>query len=140
MGVDVFLKVGDIQGESTDAKHAGEIEVVSWAWVGFFEVGVRVDAARNKPQTGGVDALRGRPFARVECQRGNPLVRNDDIRREGAAFADDRPVLDDDIGACHAVPACFRPLCRAPGTKGSKTCSIVSAVIPSPQSETRMTA
>ena len=38
MGVDVFLKVGDIQGESTDAKHAGEIEVVSWAW-GILQTG-----------------------------------------------------------------------------------------------------
>lgn len=32
MAVDVFLKVGDIKGESTDAKHAGEIEVLSWSW------------------------------------------------------------------------------------------------------------
>ena len=32
MAVDVFLKLGDIKGESTDAKHAGEIEVLSWSW------------------------------------------------------------------------------------------------------------
>ena len=32
MAVDVFLKLGDIKGESTDAKHAGEIDVLSWSW------------------------------------------------------------------------------------------------------------
>lgn len=32
MAVDVFLKLGDIKGESQDAKHAGEIDVLSWSW------------------------------------------------------------------------------------------------------------
>ena len=32
MAVDVFLKVGDIKGESKDAKHEGEIDVLSWSW------------------------------------------------------------------------------------------------------------
>ena len=32
MAVDVFLKLGDIKGESTDAKHADEIDVLSWSW------------------------------------------------------------------------------------------------------------
>jgi type VI secretion system secreted protein Hcp len=32
MAADVFLKLGDIKGESTDAKHAGEIDVLSWSW------------------------------------------------------------------------------------------------------------
>src|SRR5262245_6648499 len=32
MAVDVFLKLGDIKGESKDAKHAGEIDVLSWSW------------------------------------------------------------------------------------------------------------
>jgi type VI protein secretion system component Hcp len=32
MAVDVFLKLGDIKGESKDSKHAGEIEVLSWSW------------------------------------------------------------------------------------------------------------
>lgn len=32
MAADVFLKVGDIKGESTDAKHSGEIDVLSWSW------------------------------------------------------------------------------------------------------------
>ena len=29
---DVFLKLGDIKGESTDDKHAGEIDVLAWSW------------------------------------------------------------------------------------------------------------
>ena len=32
MAVDVFLKMGDIKGESKDSKHPGEIEVLSWSW------------------------------------------------------------------------------------------------------------
>jgi type VI secretion system secreted protein Hcp len=30
--VDYFLKVDGIDGESTDSKHAGEIELESWSW------------------------------------------------------------------------------------------------------------
>jgi type VI secretion system secreted protein Hcp len=29
---DMFLKIGDIKGESADAKHPGEIEVLAWSW------------------------------------------------------------------------------------------------------------
>ena len=29
---DMFLKLGDIKGESLDAKHPNEIEVLSWSW------------------------------------------------------------------------------------------------------------
>jgi type VI secretion system secreted protein Hcp len=32
MAVDMFIKVGDIKGESTDSKHAGEIDVLAWSW------------------------------------------------------------------------------------------------------------
>ena len=32
MAVDTFLKLGDIKGESKDAKHPGEIDVLSWSW------------------------------------------------------------------------------------------------------------
>ena len=32
MAVDTFLKLGDIKGESKDAKHAGEIDVLSWSF------------------------------------------------------------------------------------------------------------
>jgi type VI secretion system secreted protein Hcp len=32
MAVDVFLKIGDVKGESKDSKHEGEIDVLSWSW------------------------------------------------------------------------------------------------------------
>jgi type VI secretion system secreted protein Hcp len=30
--VDYFLKVADVEGESTDGTHGGEIDLVSWSW------------------------------------------------------------------------------------------------------------
>jgi type VI secretion system secreted protein Hcp len=32
MAVDYFLRIEGIEGESADAKHKGEIDVLSWAW------------------------------------------------------------------------------------------------------------
>ena len=32
MAVDMFLKVGDLEGESTDTKHGKEIDVLAWSW------------------------------------------------------------------------------------------------------------
>ncbi|MFT3925130.1 MAG: type VI secretion system tube protein TssD [Myxococcales bacterium] len=36
MAVDMFIKItsseGDVEGESVDSQHGGEIEVLSWAW------------------------------------------------------------------------------------------------------------
>jgi type VI secretion system secreted protein Hcp len=32
MAVDIFLKLTGIEGESTDDKHKGEIEVLGWSW------------------------------------------------------------------------------------------------------------
>ena len=32
MALDIFAKIGDIKGESLDAKHKDEIEVLSWSW------------------------------------------------------------------------------------------------------------
>jgi type VI secretion system secreted protein Hcp len=29
---DIFAKIGDIKGESLDAKHKDEVEVLSWSW------------------------------------------------------------------------------------------------------------
>jgi type VI secretion system secreted protein Hcp len=29
---DVFIKIGDIKGDSADAKHKSEIDVLSWSW------------------------------------------------------------------------------------------------------------
>ena len=32
MSVDMFIKIGDIKGESVDDKHKGEIDVLAWSW------------------------------------------------------------------------------------------------------------
>ena len=32
MASDSFIKIGDIKGESSDAKHKDEVEVLSWSW------------------------------------------------------------------------------------------------------------
>ena len=32
MPADIFAKIGDIKGESTDSKHKDEVEVLSWSW------------------------------------------------------------------------------------------------------------
>ena len=32
MAVDMFIKIGNIEGESKDAKHAKEIDVLAWSW------------------------------------------------------------------------------------------------------------
>jgi len=32
MAVDMFIKIGDIDGESKDKKHGKEIDVLSWSW------------------------------------------------------------------------------------------------------------
>lgn len=32
MAVDMFIKIGDIEGESTDGKHEKEIDVLAWSW------------------------------------------------------------------------------------------------------------
>jgi type VI secretion system secreted protein Hcp len=32
VAVDIFAKIGDIKGESLDAKHKDEVEVLSWSW------------------------------------------------------------------------------------------------------------
>ena len=32
MAADVFAKIGDIKGESTDDRHKDEVELLSWSW------------------------------------------------------------------------------------------------------------
>ena len=32
MAVDTFIKIGDIKGESSDAKHKDEVDTLSWSW------------------------------------------------------------------------------------------------------------
>lgn len=31
-GLDMFIKIGDIEGESSDHKHKGSIDVLAWSW------------------------------------------------------------------------------------------------------------
>ena len=32
MAMDMFIKIGDLKGESRDSKHKGEIDVLAWSW------------------------------------------------------------------------------------------------------------
>ena len=32
MAVDMFIKIGDIKGESRDKAHKGEVDVLAWSW------------------------------------------------------------------------------------------------------------
>jgi type VI secretion system secreted protein Hcp len=32
MAMDMFIKIGDLKGESRDKTHAGEIDVLAWSW------------------------------------------------------------------------------------------------------------
>ncbi len=32
MAVDQFIKIGDIEGESQDSEHGGEIDLLAWSW------------------------------------------------------------------------------------------------------------
>ena len=32
MAMDMFIKIGDLEGESKDAKHGKEIDVLAWSW------------------------------------------------------------------------------------------------------------
>jgi type VI secretion system secreted protein Hcp len=54
--LDYFLKIDGIQGESQDAKHKGEIELVSFAW------GVDVARAGGEGGGGGAGRARFEPF------------------------------------------------------------------------------
>jgi type VI secretion system secreted protein Hcp len=44
MAVEMFLKIGDIKGESQDAKHKDEIVVASWTW-GLAQSGTTLSGA-----------------------------------------------------------------------------------------------
>jgi type VI secretion system secreted protein Hcp len=52
--VDMFLKLGDIQGEAQDAKHEGEIDVLAWSW----------SMSQTPPDFGGGGGA-GRPLIRA---------------------------------------------------------------------------
>ena len=46
MPVEMFLKLAGIEGESSDAKHKGEIDVLAWSW------GLSEEAGRDNPPSG----------------------------------------------------------------------------------------
>jgi type VI secretion system secreted protein Hcp len=54
MAIDFFLKIDGIEGESTDDRHAGEIDVASWGWgvsnAGAPAMGGGGAAGRAQPQ------------------------------------------------------------------------------------------
>ncbi|MEW6604192.1 MAG: type VI secretion system tube protein Hcp [Thermoproteota archaeon] len=56
--VDYYLKIDGIEGESTDARHMGEIEVLSWSW-GEANAGV---ASRAGGGGGGVGKVNMQDF------------------------------------------------------------------------------
>ena len=56
MAVDIFLKIGDIKGESTDAKHPGEIVIES------FSFGQAADANADTGQRTGKIAMQDYNF------------------------------------------------------------------------------
>jgi type VI secretion system secreted protein Hcp len=47
MAVDVFLKIGDVKGESKDATHKDEIDVLSWSWGVSNPVDARAGAGKG---------------------------------------------------------------------------------------------
>ena len=49
MASDIFAKIGDIKGESLDAKHKDEVEVLSWSW-GVQQSGI--DGPRRRRRRG----------------------------------------------------------------------------------------
>ncbi|MBI4329217.1 MAG: type VI secretion system tube protein Hcp [Chloroflexi bacterium] len=101
MAVDMFLKLGDIKGESTDKKHEGWIEVLSYSW------GVSQPAsatATGAASTGAVTAEKASfqdftivkrldkasPLLMLTCARGERLpevtIQLAEAQRGGLAF------------------------------------------------------
>ena len=56
MPVEMFLKLTGIEGESTDAKHQGEIDLLAWSW----------GLSREAPPTGGGGGGSGAGSPRIE--------------------------------------------------------------------------
>ncbi len=53
MAVDMFLKIGDVKGESRDDKHKDEIDVLSWSW-GMSQSGTDPHRRRRRGGQGAV--------------------------------------------------------------------------------------
>lgn len=72
MALDIFLKLGDIKGESTDARHRDEIDVLSWDW--GVEQGVAAIAGGGAG-TAGKPKLRNLRFAH-QIDAASPFLMN----------------------------------------------------------------
>ena len=76
MAVDVFLKLGDVKGESKDSKHEGEIDVLSWSW-GVSQTGLGSmggGAGAGKANFGDLNFMHGldkaSPVLMMKCATG----------------------------------------------------------------------
>jgi len=66
---DIFAKLGDIKGESTDDKHRDEIEILSWSW------GVAKPASAAAGSGGGSGKASFHDFAFThKIDRASPLL------------------------------------------------------------------
>lgn len=54
---DMFLRLGDIKGESVDAKHKGEIDVLAWSW-GESDNTAGASVRRNRNASGAPDCIQ----------------------------------------------------------------------------------
>ena len=76
MAVDMFLKLDGIQGESLDAKHPNEIEVVSYSW-GVTNTGSAVSSRRGKPHEASLNVVvttsKATPSLFLHCCTGSHI-------------------------------------------------------------------
>ncbi len=90
MATDYFLKVDGIPGESTDAKHAGEIDVESWSWgvtqTGTHQVGGGGGAGKSSPSdmSFSMNVCKASPLLFLACATGQHIpVATLVVRRAG---------------------------------------------------------
>jgi len=75
---DMFLKIGDIKGESTDSAHKDEIEILSWSW-GETTYPRAVGERVMQPEMGAGDLTvtkmvdRATPLLMNYCATGKPM-------------------------------------------------------------------
>ncbi len=78
---DYFLKLEGIDGESQDAKHKGEIEVLSWSWgetnMGSHGVGLGGGAGKVQMQdfNFAMQASKASPKLLLSCASGNHITK-----------------------------------------------------------------
>jgi type VI secretion system secreted protein Hcp len=80
MATDIFLKIPEIKGESKDARHPDEIEILSWSW-GLAQIGggvaVATGAATGKVQLSDLNFMhtfdKASPMLMQYCATGKHL-------------------------------------------------------------------